>query len=77
MLPIFCFSIPVIQAEKFSPLAIIGGQGDMPYAALVNKNGHLKTVRGLPNMGLTYRVAINSCGLGLIGGTKEVRLNNV
>lgn len=54
------------------PIGIIGGQGNAPYAALLYENGSLVTVQGLPPTGLTYRVGMNSSGLGLIGGTNGV-----
>jgi hypothetical protein len=50
-------------------LALIGGQGNAPYAALVKANGSVETLRTLPPTGLTYRVALNARGMGLVGGT--------
>ncbi|MFA6916127.1 MAG: autotransporter domain-containing protein [Parachlamydiales bacterium] len=54
------------------PLAILGGQGSAPYAAFLNHDGTLTKLNGLPPTGLTYRVAINSSGYGIIGGTTGI-----
>lgn len=54
------------------PYAIIGGQGNAPYAGFVEKEGSVASLQGLPLTGLTYRVAINTYGYGLIGGTNGV-----
>jgi hypothetical protein len=57
-------------AKKHSEIvAILGGQGPAPYAALLRADGSVETLSGLPATGLTYRVAMNSRGLALIGGT--------
>lgn len=50
-------------------LAIIGGQQNAPYAAFVKMDGSVEPLSGLPPTGLTYRVALNSHDMGLIGGT--------
>lgn len=55
-----------------APVGIIGGQGNAPYAALLQSDGSLVTVFGLPATGLTYRVAMNMFGQGIIGGTNGV-----
>ncbi len=51
------------------PAAIIGGQGNAPYAAFIMPDGSIQNILGLPPTGLTFRVAINFSGYGLIGGT--------
>jgi hypothetical protein len=50
----------------------MGGQGDAPYAAFLKKNDLVATLPGLPSAGLTYRVAVNSHGRGLVGGTNGI-----
>jgi len=50
----------------------MGGQGNAPYAALLKNNGSVMALPGLPPTGLTYRVAINRRGRGLVGGTNGV-----
>lgn len=57
------------SARNINPIALIGGQGDAPYAAFIEENGTIVKLPELPLSGLTYRVAINSEGNGLIGGT--------
>src|ERR1700722_16907334 len=59
-------------AKDAAPAAIIGGQGNAPYAAFLGPDGSVDTLPGLPRTGLTYRVAINQSGEGLIGGTRGV-----
>lgn len=54
------------------PRAILGGQGDAPYAAFLQSDGSVMTLTGLPPTGLTYRVAINPSGHGIIGGTSGI-----
>src|SRR5438105_1058802 len=49
-------------------LAIIGGQGNA-YAAFLKVDGSVEPLSGLPPTGLTYRVALNSHDMALIGGT--------
>lgn len=51
------------------PLAILGGQGDAPYAAFLQSNGSIAKLKGLPTTGLTYRVAMNASSHSIIGGT--------
>lgn len=58
--------------EILGPAAIMGGQGNFPYAAFIEQDGSVRTLPGLPPTGLTYRVAINSQGQGLIGGINGV-----
>src|ERR1700712_4261734 len=53
-------------------IAIIGGQGDAPYAAVVRSDRSVLALNGLPAKGLTYRVAVTSSGEGIIGGTDDV-----
>src|SRR5437868_12979863 len=50
-------------------LAVMGGQGNAPYAAFVKVDGSVEPLSGLPPTGLTYRVALNSHDMALIGGT--------
>jgi hypothetical protein len=50
-------------------LAVIGGQQNAPYAAFVKVDGSVEPLSGLPPTGLTYRVALNSHDMALIGGT--------
>lgn len=57
-------------AEK--PIAILGGQVGVPYAALLYADGRLVTIAGLPPTGITFRVAMNASATGLIGGTNGV-----
>jgi Autotransporter beta-domain len=66
------FSANHVFAKNSGPNAIIGGQGDAPYAALLEPDGSLLTLPGLPATGLTYRVAINPSGEGIIGGTNAL-----
>ena len=56
--------------ENPTSTAILGGQGDAPYAAIVRSNRSVMELPGLPAEGLTYRVAMNSSGRGIIGGTE-------
>jgi len=56
--------------ENPNSIAIIGGQGDAPYAALVRSDRSVMELPGLPAEGLTYRVAMNSSGKAIIGGTE-------
>lgn len=62
------FSFSSVFAASNIPTTILGGQGPAPYAGLLD-NGIVKPILGLPSTGLTYRVAINESGYGLIGGT--------
>jgi hypothetical protein len=55
-----------------APLALLGGQGNAPYAAFLQSDGSVAKLKGLPLTGLTYRVASNSHGEGIIGGTSGV-----
>lgn len=61
----------IVQAAN-DPVAIIGGQGNAPYAAFIENNGNVKTLEVLPDTGLTFRVSMNSGREGLIGGTDGV-----
>ncbi len=54
------------------PDGIIGGQGNAPYAAFLEPDGSIANLQGLPPTGLTFRVAMNHSGEGLIGGTNGV-----
>jgi hypothetical protein len=56
-------------ANASPPIAMMGGQGNAPYAALIKKNGSVLKLPGLPPTGLTFRVAVNRKGRGLVGGT--------
>lgn len=56
-------------SENLGPAAIMGGQGNAPYAAFIEEDLSVAPLQGLPPTGLTYRVAINSHGYGLVGGT--------
>ncbi len=58
---------PLFSGSK--PLALLGGQGAAPYAAFLEEDGSIVELNGLPPTGLTYRVAINTSGHGIIGGT--------
>lgn len=51
---------------------LMGGQGPAPYSALVKQDGSVKKLKGLPPTGLTFRVAMNSSGEGLVGGTTGI-----
>ena len=51
---------------------LIGGQFDFPYAALVRPDGTVQKLDGLPPTGVTFRVAMNRSGEGLVGGTSGV-----
>lgn len=51
------------------PLAILGGQGNAPYAAFLQPDGSIIKLNGLPPTGLTYRVGMNVSGHGIVGGT--------
>jgi hypothetical protein len=66
------FFINHVFAINSIPNAIIGGQGNAPYAAFLEPDGSLFTLPGLPPTGLTYRVSINSSGEGIIGGTSAL-----
>lgn len=73
----FCFFAVIIllnlgAAFASDPAAIMGGQGNAPYASLIDQDGTVHTLDGLPPTGLTFRVAINRHGYGLIGGTNGV-----
>lgn len=59
-------------AHESGPAAIMGGQGNAPYAAFIEHDGSVRTLEGLPPTGLTFRVAMNASGEGLIGGTSGV-----
>jgi hypothetical protein len=59
-----------LLGENPNSIAIIGGQGDAPYAAVVRSDRSVMGLPGLPGKGLTYRVAMNSSGEGIIGGTE-------
>ncbi len=63
-----CFGNTVF-AEESLPLALLGGQGPAPYAAFLLPDGSIQELAGLPPAGLTYRVAINPSGEGIVGGT--------
>lgn len=54
------------------PLAILGGQGNAPYAAFLRSDGKIVKLSGLPTTGLTYRVAMNLSGYAIIGGTDGI-----
>jgi hypothetical protein len=56
-------------ANDSGPRALLGGQGNAPYAAFLQTDGSIKQLPGLPSAGLTFRVAINPSGYGIIGGT--------
>ena len=56
--------------ENLNSIAIVGGQGDAPYAAIVRSDRSVMELAGLPAEGLTYRVAMNSSRRGIIGGTE-------
>lgn len=58
-------------AKPALPDLIIGGQTAAPYAAFL-KDGVATPISGLPATGVTFRVAINSTGEALIGGTDNV-----
>ena len=60
-------------AKHSHPIALIGGQGDAPYAAFIKEDGTIAKLPGIPLSGLTYRVAINTCGQGIIGGTNGLK----
>lgn len=60
-------------SARHDPIALIGGQGDAPYAAFIQDDGTIAKLQGLPLSGLTYRVAINSSGQGIIGGTSSAK----
>lgn len=57
------------DCDRNGPLALIGGQGSAPYAAFIDSDLSVSPLSGLPPTGVTFRVAINSSGQGLIGGT--------
>lgn len=61
-----------LAAHDCEPAALIGGLSNEPYAALVDEDGNVSKLPGLPPTGLIYRVAINSSGEGLIGGTNNL-----
>ena len=63
-------SVTDVFGENPTSIAIIGGQGDAPYAAIVGSDRSVMELPGLPAEGLTYRVAMNSSGQGFIGGTE-------
>lgn len=65
---LFCFFANEVLANSV-PLAILGGQGNAPYAAFLNADGTITKLSGLPATGLTYRVAMNLSGNAIIGGT--------
>ena len=56
-------------AKNSCPLAILGGQRDAPYAGFLYADGFVIKFSDLPPTGLTFRVAINSSGTGIFGGT--------
>lgn len=58
-----------VLAVNSDPRAILGGQGPAPYAAFLQADGSIVKLNGLPPSGLTYRVAVNPAGQGIIGGT--------
>jgi len=62
-------SCNVAFAKNSCPVALIGGQGNAPYAAFLKRDGSITTLPGLPPTGLIYRVALNPSRKGLIGGT--------
>jgi len=65
--------LTLVSVQLFAdPIGIIGGQGPAPYAALLQDDGSLVTVSGLPATGLTFRVGMNASGVGLIGGTEGI-----
>lgn len=61
-----------LAADQSAPLAILGAQIGVPYASFLYADGSIVTLKGLPPTGLTYRVAINSSGHGIIGGVDGV-----
>src|SRR5258705_7468942 len=62
-------SVTDLFGENPTSIAIVGGQGDAPYAAVVRSDRSVMELAGLPAEGLTYRVAMNSSRRGIIGGT--------
>lgn len=70
-LSVFLSSLFATQtfAQASDPIAIIGGQGNVPYAAFVEQDGSVVTIPGLPPTGHIFRVAMNQSNEGLIGGT--------
>src|SRR5258708_39335010 len=69
---ICAFSVTDVFGENPTSIAIVGGQGDAPYAAIVRSDRSVMELAGLPAEGLTYRVAMNSSRRGIIGGTEGV-----
>lgn len=64
------FTLSTLFTEE--PMAILGGQGDAPYAAFLEADGTIVKLNGLPPTGLTYRVGMNRLGYGIIGGTDGI-----
>lgn len=68
---LICFLALICNTAVADPLAILGGQGPAPYAALLQHDGSLLHL-DLPLSGLTFRVAMNPSGYGIVGGTSGV-----
>src|SRR6266478_2719445 len=60
LVAICTFSVTDLFGENPTSIAIVGGQGDAPYAAIVRSDRSVMELAGLPAEGLTYRVAMNS-----------------
>jgi hypothetical protein len=70
-------SVTDLFGKNPTSIVIVGGQGDAPYAAIVRSDRSVMELPGLPAEGLTYRVAMNSSGHGIIGGTEGLNAYGV
>jgi len=56
-----------LTSASIRAIAIVGGQGPSPYAAFLDLDNRLHNLQ-LPAHGDIFRVAINCCATGLVGG---------